>query len=130
MAEQKKARIQKGKGRGQKIGFPTLNLSIPPDLDCPHGIYAGWVWLSEKDSATEKKYAAAIHFGPIPVFKESAPVLEAHILDAEIEGIPGQATFQIVQFLREIRDFQGIDELVVQIEKDIQATRAALKLAD
>ena len=116
------AKVQSGKGRGKAIGFPTLNLAIPEDLDCPNGIYAGWVWLGDN------QHAAAIHFGPIPVFHEKTPVLEAHLIEAELEGRPAQATFQLVSFLREIRNFESIDDLVNQIESDIQETKKALGL--
>lgn len=59
-----KAQLIRGAGRGQRIGFPTLNFLVPEKFEHSFGIYCGWVIIKEK------KYRAAFHYGPIPTFQE------------------------------------------------------------
>src|SRR5262249_13280127 len=67
--------VEPGAGRGKGLGFPTLNLKLPPGQDVRHGIYAMRVDVGGK------RYPAAGYVGARPTFGGSEPVLEAHLLD-------------------------------------------------
>lgn len=110
-----------GHGRGKEMGFPTLNLVIPKSLTDKHGIYAGWVWIDTK------KYQGAFHFGPIPTFQDPQPSLEVYLLNTDIDIPPTQIEFELVQFLREIRNFDSVDQLVKQIALDVESCKNILK---
>jgi len=43
-----KSRHIKGKGRGKKMGFPTINLKIPSNFKLEDGIYAAKVFIEDK----------------------------------------------------------------------------------
>jgi riboflavin kinase / FMN adenylyltransferase len=104
-----------GKGRGKKIGVPTLNLLIPKDLDLGEGIYAAKVKI--KGIA----YRGALHFGPIPVFSDTNQNLEIHLLDTDIEVPEGdEVEIEVFQKIRDIRNFDSTDALVEQIQEDIK----------
>jgi len=107
----------KGKGRGKKLGIPTFNFKIPNNLKLRHGVYAGWL-INE-----DKKYAAAIHFGPRPQFAETDTSLEAFILDKEIPEITTGATLEFVKFIRKIKLFSSVNHMLKQIEKDVEEIR-------
>ena len=111
-----------GRGRGKKLGIPTLNFSIPKTIREPHGIYAGWV------HANSEKYSAAIHFGPRPVFAESDPSLEAYVLNGTISQDTANFKLELVSFIREIRNFPSTEDMVAQIKKDVLAIKKILKL--
>ncbi|MDR7438452.1 MAG: YbaK/EbsC family protein [Armatimonadota bacterium] len=110
-----------GKGRGRHLGFPTLNLHIPPDLRLAPGIYACWVRTGQA------VYAGALHFGPVPVFGEEDPSLEVHLLDVELKDPPTEVSVEIVRFLRPVQAFDSPEALARQMEEDVKRARAILE---
>lgn len=115
------ARVIPGRGEGRKLGFPTLNLEIPPAFGAEHGVYAGWAWLNGK------RMPAAIHYGPAPVFGVEKVSLEAHVIDADLPETPTEISLELVKKLREIGHIPDIEALKKQIGEDIAAARATLK---
>ncbi len=113
-----------GKGRGKKMGVPTINLEIPRNFRLREGIYAAYVTVQGKT------YQGALHYGPIPTFKEKGASLEVFLLN--VKNLPekvvraGSIRIDIVQHLRPIIDFSTPEELVQQIELDVQHTKAIL----
>ncbi len=109
-----------GKGRGKHLGFPTLNLRIPPELDLVHGIYACWVKI---DDTT---YPGALHYGPVPAFGEDAPSLEVHLVDATLTEQPSEVEVEVVRFLRPVRHFESPKALAAQMAEDVERAREVL----
>ena len=110
----------KGAGRGKEMGIPTINVdlsAVPEELE--DGIYACYV---ELDGV---RYHGAMHYGPRPVFDDSR-ACEVHLLDTTVEVVPSQVSLEVVEYLREIRDFPTTEALVTQIEQDIQQCRTIL----
>lgn len=112
----------KGKGRGKILGFPTINLEIPKDLDLEDGIYAVEVFTGGK------KFIGAMHYGPIPVFLEDDKTLEFFLIDTKDSDIPDSREFEveIVKLLRPIMSFPDKEGLIKQMSKDVEAARAIL----
>jgi riboflavin kinase/FMN adenylyltransferase len=113
-----------GKGRGKFVGFPTINLEVPPDFDLADGIYAVRVTI------TGTRFRGALHWGPIPTFEEPAKSLEVYVLgvgDNELSHADLSAiTIEPVVRLRNISKFATIEALTRQIELDIVAVRKNL----
>jgi Cys-tRNA(Pro) deacylase len=109
-----------GKGRGKDLGFPTLNLRIPADLSMAHGIYAARVMIQGR------VYAAALHYGPVPVFGEDEPSLEVHLLDTVLEQTPDEVEVEVVRYLRPVRSFEDAGALSAQIADDVRQAREVL----
>ena len=100
--------------------FPTLNLKIPPRFNVKPGIYAGWVWIENR------QYLGAFHFGPLPVFFDPTPHLEVFVIDYK-PNVPVTAiTFELVTYLRPIRNFPNPVALAHRISLDVDKTRAML----
>ncbi len=98
------------------VRVPTLNIdlkNIPEVLE--HGIYAG------KALIEGSWIPAAIHYGPRPVFKASE-TFEVHVLDREVVA-PETLDLEIIEQLREIRDFPSPEALREAILDDIARTR-------
>ena len=112
--------VTPGQGRGKTLGFPTFNLHVPRRFTHKHGIYAGYVWLNGQ------KYLGAFHLGPIPVFKDSTLHLEVFILDYHSDAPVSQLTFQLVKYLRPIKNFPTPTALAHQISRDVSKTREFL----
>lgn len=110
-----KAKVLHGKKVGRTIGFPTVNLdpAIMP-LSYKEGVYATVV------KHKNNEYNAALFFGPRKVHNQTSPVLEIYILDFD-KNIYGETImFQIKNFLRNVQNFNTIEEMKEQIEKDIE----------
>ncbi len=106
-----------GKGRGKKIGVPTINFNIPATLTVKEGIYAAYITVNRKT------YKAALHFGPVPAFAQKEKSLEAFILENQLVPFDALKTDKIkiefVQFIRPVMNFSTPKDLVTQIELDV-----------
>ena len=115
----------KGKGRGKKIGVPTVNLEIPHNFELKEGIYAARV------SSGGEMYKGALHFGPVPVFNDVARSLEVYFLDADINSLPDlhnkKITVEIVKKIRDIMNFPSPQIMVERIQTDVEEVKEALK---
>ena len=107
--------VVQGDGRGRTIGYPTANLKYSQDNIVPLvGVY--------KTNALVKglKYRSITNIGYNPTFTGARSIrVETHILDFE-DNIYGETVE--LEFLGRLRDemkFNGREELILQIEKDI-----------
>lgn len=134
------ARVITGSGRGKGLGTPTLNLDlqdVPADL--AEGIYAGRVeWRVKNEelrvgmtesirnsSFVIRNCAAAIHYGPRPVFNDSLS-FEVHLLDADVPSAPPSVMVTVLERIRDVRNFPSPEELKTEIARDIERCRAIL----
>lgn len=111
-----------GEKRGRELGFPTINLSVPPQRLLPRdGIYAMRVRVRDEE------VVAAASLGVRPTFGGRDRALEAYLLDWEgdVYGDTIEAAF--VKRLRDELRFASAEELTEQIARDVEATRAALR---
>ncbi|MFL5926163.1 MAG: riboflavin biosynthesis protein RibF [Gaiellaceae bacterium] len=107
-----------GEQRGGTLGFPTANLLVDPDLLVPeYGIYAGAVGDRR----------AAISIGVNPHYGGSERRVEAYLLDWSGDLYGDRLVVELWQRLREERAFASEAELVEQIARDVQETRAATR---
>ena len=115
-----------GDQRGRTIGFPTANIEVPKAICIPaDGVYAGV--LTRDDGM---KNHCAINLGRRPTFYEHADhsMLEAHLLafSGDLYGEKVKLTF--THFLRGERKFENIDALKMQLNLDVEQTRAVSSL--
>lgn len=114
------AQTESGRGRGRTMNVPTINLSLDdvhPALD--EGVYACFATINGK------KYKAAMHLGPRPVFKDSK-TCEIHLIDDTIAEQPETLAVEVIAYLRPVMDFPSADALVDQIRHDVDETRTIL----
>jgi len=111
--------VTHGAGRGAKIGFPTANVAAIDTLLPAHGVYAGCAIYGDH------RWPAAINLGPAPTFSELAAKVEVHLIDAELDLYHQPLEVEFLQRLRDIQTFDGIDSLVAQLNRDVDAARQA-----
>jgi riboflavin kinase/FMN adenylyltransferase len=110
--------VVSGDQRGGTLGFPTANLRVEPDLLVPeYGIYAG--------AAGDRR--AAISIGVNPHYGGSERRIEAFLLDWEGDLYGDRLVLEIWQRLREERAFASEADLIAQIARDVDETRAAIR---
>ena len=123
-----------GQRRGRELGFPTANLDaasagvVPPD-----GVYAGWLVRSPsaaavagpRDTASrEQRLPAAISIGTNPTFDDvPRRTVEAHVLGrADLDLYGEVVAIELVELLRPMRAFDGLEPLMAQMRQDVVDT--------
>ena len=116
------ASVVKGRGRGRKLGFPTANLSLPPEKFLPKkGVYSARVWRAGAPRP------AVLNIGHKPTFGEGESLtVEVHITGHPAPGELYNQTLRVEPgaFLRPERSFKSPAELSAQIQKDIKTARS------
>jgi riboflavin kinase/FMN adenylyltransferase len=118
--------VVRGAGRGRGLGIPTANLRPEGELLPRTGIYAGRArTLDGSGDAAAGSHAAAISVGTNPTFVPGTGELtvEAYLLDFDGDLYDRRLRLELLARLRDERRFASVDELLVQIHKDIARTR-------
>jgi riboflavin kinase/FMN adenylyltransferase len=111
-----------GDRRGRQLGFPTANLEIESLRAIPgRGVYSA---LTATTDGTV--YPAVVNVGVRPTFGGRAEVVEVHLLDQNLDLYGQELSVDFVQRIRPERRFDGVDELVEQIGRDIATARSQL----
>src|SRR5581483_724473 len=112
---QLRGEVVEGDRRGRELGFPTANLVPDESLVCPgHGVYA----------ARAAGMCAAVSVGVRPTFGTGRAVLiEAYVLDAELDLYGQQLQIDFLRRLRGERRFETVQALVEQMRRDVDRTR-------
>jgi riboflavin kinase / FMN adenylyltransferase len=107
-----------GERRGRTIGFPTANVLMDEEYILPPtGVYA------VKIKVDGKWHGGVCNVGYKPTFhqeKKAKPSIEVHIFNFNKEIYGESAIIEWHLRLRSERKFEGIQQLVAQIEKDKQ----------
>jgi riboflavin kinase/FMN adenylyltransferase len=105
-----------GDQRGGTLGYPTANLDVPVELLVPaYGIYAG----------AALGHRAAVSIGVNPHYGGSERRIEPYLLDFEGDLYGRRLVVELWRKLRDERAFADESELVEQIARDVESTRAA-----
>ncbi len=118
--------VQMGDQRGRELGYPTANLPVPEDLAVPaDGVYAGWLTAPDGN-----RQPAAISVGSNPTFHGVDRRVESYVLDrTDLELYGEEIRVEFIERLRGQQKFAGVDDLVVQMHKDVVHCREALGLS-
>ena len=116
-----RGRVVHGAKRGRALGFPTINLALPPERLLPRdGIYAMWAEMGEG------RFKAAASLGVRPTFGGGERVLEAFLLDFSGELYGEEVEVSFIKRLRDEKAFASPAELSAQIARDVEETKRAL----
>ena len=118
--------VVKGDQRGRRLGFPTANLEVPVRIQLPaDGVYAAWYVRPNGDI-----HPAAASLGRRPTFYDDQPhsLVEAHLLDVDLDLYGERGGVQFVDHLRGQKKFPSVDDLVEQMHRDIERARTILRV--
>lgn len=112
-------RVEHGKKLGSRLGFPTVNLHIPPDGVIPaFGVYATQVWVGERP------YAAVTNVGVRPTVDENGAVtVEGFLLDFDDDLYGRDIRMEFYRRIRPERKFETLDALRAQVMADAETVR-------
>ncbi len=116
--------VQRGKGLGKKIGWPTANLKIDGRKFLPSlGVYAAWASIANKN----ERFSAVMNLGPQPTIDpNSSSAAEVHLLDKEINLLGEELIIEPVKRIRLQEKFESIEALSNQIRKDANLAKEIL----
>ena len=121
-------RVEQGDQRGHAIGFPTANLHLGEYLSPRQGVYAVRVGIEGDDGLSWHDGAA--NLGRRPTFGGGDVVLETHVFDFDDDLYRRHLRIQLVDYLRDEKKFDGIDDLKAQIAADCEQARRILAEPD
>jgi riboflavin kinase/FMN adenylyltransferase len=105
-----------GDQRGGTLGYPTANIATDAQLLCPrYGIYAG----------AALGHRTAVSIGTNPHYGGSERRIEPYLLDFDGDLYGKRLVVELWERLRDEAVFASEDELIAQIGRDVEATRAA-----
>jgi len=114
--------IEHGLKIGREIGFPTANMARDAEGFLPKdAVYAGWLY------ADGERYMTALSVGINETFTAVPRLLEAHVLDVTgLDLYDKLITVEYVEFIRDAAKFNGVEDLVAEINRDLDKIRAIL----
>jgi riboflavin kinase / FMN adenylyltransferase len=124
--------VVKGDQRGRLLGFHTANLLPEPHKLLPaNGVYAAMARLgkvAERDERLDSPvYNSVINIGVRPTFGGHKRLVEAHLLDVDLDLYGQRITLDFIARLRDEQRFAGVDALKTQIASDVQQARQILQ---
>lgn len=116
-------KVLHGKKFGRQLGFPTANLDrrmyARQKLLLRYGVWAGYAFTPDN-----KKWQAGIVVGPKD--KQGLPKLEAHLVGFSGSLYGKKLKLELRKFIRPYRKFSDINELKLQIGKDLKTITSIL----
>jgi len=111
-------RVVIGDRRGRTLGFPTANLKVQPEQAMPRdGIYATIA------SHGDWRMPSVTNIGVRPTFDGMKHLIETFILDFSGNIYGKKLRIDLVARLRDEMKFNGPDELVAQMHRDVMKAR-------
>lgn len=108
--------VVEGRKDGRKIGFPTANIFLPREkFRIKSGVYKTRVIV---DGHT---YAAITNYGSQPTFNQFDVVVESHIKSFSRDVYGKVITVIFDGFIRDIVKFSDVEDLRLQLKKDLEA---------
>jgi len=129
--------VERGSGRGEKLGFPTANLRLESEVLPPYGVYAIRADLMDEQTVKSKEgfrldhrllkkgLLGVMNYGTRPTVDASqAPVAEVHLLGENQDFLGKVLEVVMVQRIRDEKKFEDVSFLASQIKEDIKVAKA------
>ena len=110
-------KVIRGNQRGRKIGFPTCNIKLNSYTLPKLGVYAVQV---EIDNIKKRGIA---NIGYRPTFNGKTLLLEVNIFGIKRNLYKKILKISFIKFIRAEKKFKNINELTIQIKKDIESAK-------
>lgn len=112
-----------GEERGRLLGYPTANVLPLDDFLIPkRGVYAVWAYLEGH------RVSGMMSIGRKPTFHDMyTTVIEVNFFDFEGDLYDREIVVHIEAHLRNERKFNGVNELLIQLNKDRLKAESVLR---
>ena len=113
--------VIEGDKRGRQIGFPTANISLGNLIRPAFGVYAVLI-----EGIENKVLRGIANIGRRPTVNDRGVLLEVNVFDFN-EDIYGKKIFiSLIDFIRDEKKFDGIENLKKQIVMDVKLSKSIL----
>ncbi|MBM3857915.1 MAG: riboflavin biosynthesis protein RibF [Verrucomicrobia bacterium] len=115
--------VIEGNQKAREFGFPTANLLLPAIQLPPDGVYAVTAIVGEK------KYQGAANIGHCPTLHDFPfpKTVEVHLFDFVGDLYGQELTMTPIAYLRPEKKFSSVEELRLQIVKDVESVKKIFK---
>ncbi len=115
--------IIKGRGLGKQLGFPTMNINVPPAKLLPkQGVYAAWLTL---DAA---RYPGMAYIGGRLTFGDESICVEVNLFDFDSDYLGHKTKLTLEKFTRPPRKFDNPQKLIEALANDEKSVRKILNV--
>jgi riboflavin kinase/FMN adenylyltransferase len=119
--------VARGDRRGNRLGWPTINIVSDVKPSVMDGVYA----CSVRFPSTNEIFHCATNVGTRPtVYEGVRRLVESHILDFDRDVYGERIELEFHARLRDERRFPSLQALSEQIDKDVKATREYFRALD
>lgn len=109
--------IVAGHGRGNKLGFPTINFTVPKKFSIKRGVY------ETRTIIDGQIYTSITNIGTRPTFDNGRESIETYVINFDGDVYGQVITVEFIRWIREEKAFDSAEELAKQIEKDIEGIK-------
>lgn len=116
-------RVIHGAKRGRNLGFPTANIRVEDEnkLIPKEGVYAVKVMLNDR------AFGGMLNIGYNPtVSSGNEQSIEVHLFDFSEQIYDADIKVEFVKRLRNEKRFEGVDDLILQLNQDQKDAKSAL----
>ena len=116
--------VERGRGLGRGLGFPTANIALPGDLQLPpYGVYAARCSIEGE----EGRFDAVADLGNKPSVGINPAGLEVNIFGIDKDLYGKKIIVELCRMLRAERKFEDLEQLKSQIASDARAAKMLLR---
>jgi riboflavin kinase/FMN adenylyltransferase len=111
--------VEHGESVGNKLGYPTANLSAHSEQFPPNGVYFAEAWIQGV------QHHGVINLGVRPTVNQGEPkrTLEIHLLDFDQNIYGEDVEVRFLRYLRPEKKFESREALIKQIDADVKLAR-------
>jgi riboflavin kinase/FMN adenylyltransferase len=109
--------VSRGRGMGEKLGFPTANVKPNHNAVPAQGVYVA------ESIVKGHRLPSAVNIGIAPTIRHEDITIEAHILDFDEDIRDAEIEIVFHKRIRTEKKFPNLEALVAQIKTDVQTTR-------
>lgn len=115
------SKVVKGLRNGNKLGFPTANILPAGNKIIPYsGVYA------TKTIIDGSIYNSITNIGNNPTFNAQNITIETYIIDFNRDIYDKEITIQFIDYIRQEKKFESVEDLKSQMNKDLQDAKKIL----
>lgn len=109
--------VKKGKMLGRSLGFPTANIEVIKNSCLKNGVYITNTYIEGK------AYNSISNVGYNPTVGNDKRNIETYILDFDDNLYGKEIKIEFLEFIREEKKFESVDELKKRVDRDINTAR-------
>ncbi len=116
--------VVRGHQLGRRLGYPTANIALSSsETNLPHrGVYAAIATLSNGS-----RYPAMVNVGYRPTVENVHHLtIEAHLIGFNGDLYGERLHLRFIERIRDERKMESLEDLKVQLSKDLQAVKSSL----